>query len=141
MTKDEFLTQLELAGKNIKNKFYDNINKNIQPEINDNCKKYLLTLFDNKKIKNKIGEENIINLWKKQNGKCALTGIDMTYEKNTNIKFRNPTNISVDKINPKLGYVLDNIHLTCLWANTGKLIYGVDEFRNLLLEGYDNIKV
>ena len=63
----------------------------------------------------------------------------MTYEINTNIKFRNSTNISVDKINPNLGYVLDNIHLTCLWANTGKLIYTVDQFRNLLLEAYDNI--
>lgn len=139
MTKEDFLTQLKLAGENIKNNFYNNTKQNVQMEINDDCKKYLLTLFDNKRIKNKIGEKNIINLWKKQNGKCAITGIDMTYEINTNIKFRNPTNISVDKINPKFGYVLDNIHLTCLWANTGKLIYSVDEFRNLLLEGYNNI--
>lgn len=139
MSKNDFIKQLKLAGENIKNKLYENIDKLDLPEINNDCKKYLLTLFNNKKIKNKIGVENIINLWKKQNGKCAITGIDMTYEKNSNIKFRNPTNISVDKINPKLGYTLDNIHLTCLWANTGKLIYSLEEFQNLLLEGFNNI--
>ncbi len=139
MKKEEFIEQLKLAGKNIKEKFYEKNKENVNNEISDDCKKYLLTLFDNKKLKNKLGVDNIINLWKNQNGKCALTGIDMTFEINTDIKYRNPTNISVDKIDPKLGYTLNNIHLTCLWANTGKLFYSVDEYRNLLLEAYENI--
>lgn len=138
MSKDEFLEQLNKAGKNINDKFYEKIiNKN---EIDENCKKYLLNLFNIKKLTKKIGIDNILNLYKKQNGKCAITGIEMTFEKNNDIKYRSPTNISVDKINPKLGYVLDNIQLTCLWANTGKLNYNNDEYRNLLLEAYNNIK-
>jgi hypothetical protein len=139
MTKKEFLKQIILAGENIKNEFYKNNNILDEYKINDECKEYLIKLFENKKIKNKIGENNIINLWKNQNGKCAITGIDMTFEKNTNIKYRNPTNISIDKIDPKLDYNLNNIHLTCLWANTGKLIYSVEDFRNLILEAYDNM--
>jgi len=137
MTKDEFIEQLKLAGKNIKDKFYENIIP--LNDLTNDCKNYLLTLFNNKKLTNKIGIDNIINLCKKQGGKCAITGIEMTNYKNTNIKYRCSTNISVDKINSELGYVLDNIQLTCLWANTGKLIYTNEEYRNLLLEGYNNI--
>jgi len=137
MTKDEFIEQLKLAGKNIKDKFYENIIE--LDDLTNDCKNYLLTLFNNKKLTNKLGIDNIINLCKKQGGKCAITGIEMTNYKNTNIKYRCSTNISVDKINPELGYVLDNIQLTCLWANTGKLFYTNEQYRNLLLEGYNNI--
>jgi len=137
MTKEEFIEQLKLAGKNINDRFYENILP--LDDLSNDCKSYLLTLFNNKRLTNKLGIDNIINLYKKQGGKCSITGIVMTYEKNNNIKYRCSTNISVDKINPELGYELENIQLTCLWANTGKLIYTNDEYRRLLLDGYNNI--
>jgi hypothetical protein len=139
MSIDEFIVQLKIAGENIENNFHEKIiPKN---NIGDECKEYLLNLFRNKKIIKKIGEVNIINLWKSQGGKCALTGIDMTFITNNDIHYRCPTNISVDKINPTLGYVIGNIQLTCLWANTGKLNFLGEDYKNLLLEAYNNIKI
>lgn len=138
MSHDEFLIQLKMAGENLTKKFYENII--IKNEIPEDQLEYLLTLFNNKKLIKKLGKENIIELWKTQGGKCAITGNDMTCVNNDNIKYRCSTNISIDKINPNLGYINGNIQLTCLWANTGKLIYSTEDFRSLLTESYLNIK-
>jgi hypothetical protein len=139
MTVAECKAQLLAAGKNIKDKIYENINR--KEEIPKECEEYLLTLFGNKKLINKLGKGYIIDLWKNQGGKCAITSLDMTYVKNLDIKYRNPTNISIDKITPELGYTVGNIQLTCLWANTGKLDNTTESYRNLLLQTYNNINV
>jgi len=61
------------------------------------------------KLKNNytdIDLEFLMYLWNKQNGKCALTGMDMTY------KFyegRVNTNVSVDRIDSSKGYTRDNV--------------------------------
>jgi hypothetical protein len=137
MTVAECKIQLLAAGKNIKDKIYENINR--KEEIPKDCEEYLLTLFRNKKIIKTIGKDYIIDLWKNQGGKCAITSVDMTYVKNPDIKYRNSTNISIDKITPELGYTVGNIQLTCLWSNTGKLDNTTESYRNLLLQTYNNI--
>jgi len=137
MSVDEFKKQLLFAGENLKNKLHENIKST--DNIENEMEVYLLTLFSHKKLVDKLGRENIINLYKKQGGCCAISGIKMSGVKNPSIKHRNPTNISIDKIDPKKGYILDNIQLTCLWTNTGKQQLSTEEYRKLLLEAYESM--
>lgn len=61
--------------------------------------------------------EDLKKMWINQDGKCALSGIDMTYIFN---KGRIPTNVSIDKIDHTKGYILNNIQLVCMACNQMK---------------------
>jgi hypothetical protein len=69
-----------------------------------------------------ITEESIVNLWKKQKGKCALSGIEMTLTHGTSAAM-NPTKISVDRIDNSLGYVDGNVQLIIWQANAAKSVW------------------
>jgi hypothetical protein len=75
-----------------------------------------------RKININITLEDIKDLYKKQNGKCALTGIEMTYlsYETDNKRNRNIKNISVDRIDSKKPYDIDNIQLVLSIINTIK---------------------
>lgn len=68
----------------------------------------------NLNIKFSITLDDLKALWIKQSGKCALSGIDMTYELQEG---RTPTNISIDKIDRNRGYTPENIQLVCMACN------------------------
>lgn len=73
---------------------------------------------------NDLDLEYLMYLWNKQEGKCALTGLQMTY------KFyegRVNTNVSVDRIDSSKGYTRDNIQLVCMAANQMKNDLSMDE--------------
>lgn len=53
-------------------------------------------------------------LWEQQNGKCALTGVEMTY------KFGSLFAASPDRIDSSVGYVIGNIQLVCKAVNIAK---------------------
>lgn len=63
-------------------------------------------------------------LYKKQNGICALSGVSMTY---TLGKGRTPTNVSVDRIDPTKGYTKDNVQLVCMAVNQMKSDLNMEE--------------
>lgn len=73
-------------------------------------------------IKFSIKFEDIDELYLKQDGKCAMTGIQMTY---SYMKVRqeddhhiiNPTNMSIDRIHNSGGYTKNNIQLVCAVVN------------------------
>lgn len=91
--------------------------------------KNLLQASKNRK-RSKILERNIdfeylLDLYLLQNGKCAISGINMTTiagEGNV------PTNISVDRINSDIGYIKGNIQLVCRIVNTMKTDLSMDSF-------------
>ena len=56
-------------------------------------------------------------LWDTQHGKCAISGIDMTYIANCG---RIPTNVSVDRIDSSKGYIKGNVQLVCMAVNQMK---------------------
>lgn len=56
----------------------------------------------------------VAELWDKQNGICALSGIPMTYNLREG---RTPTNVSIDKVDRNLGYIQGNIQLVCMACN------------------------
>lgn len=61
--------------------------------------------------------DDVKELWNKQGGKCALSGLEMTYIFGNG---RTPTNISIDKKDCSKGYVKDNIQLVCMAVNQMK---------------------
>lgn len=64
-----------------------------------------------------IKANDLIDLWNKQNGKCALTGFPMTYSVRKGYQL---FNASVDRIDNAVGYEPQNIRLTCRFANQMK---------------------
>lgn len=83
-----------------------------------------------KKLTVGITRDDILELYKKQDGKCALTGAQMTYSRTLGSgRWNNSSkNISVDRINSRGNYTLDNIQLVCSLANTIKWDSDQDDF-------------
>ena len=62
----------------------------------------------------KVNTDFLEQLWFKQNGKCALTGIPMS------TKHFSLFSGSVDRIDQSIGYIDGNIQLVCKFINLGK---------------------
>ena len=112
------------------------INQQIYYE-NGGVKTYIKYLFKNLKknalkrnIDVNISEEDIINLYYKQEGLCKLTNIQMTYNKytTTNNRIHHLNNISVDRIDSKKHYSNDNIQLVCVKINIIKWDLSSEDF-------------
>lgn len=70
-----------------------------------------------------------------QNGKCAISGLDMTYELGEG---RIYTNVSIDQIMPSKGYTIDNIQLVCMAVNQLKSDLDMDTILILCSAIVDN---
>lgn len=73
----------------------------------------------------KMGGVAVRALWDAQEGRCALTGVPMTYAVR---KGRVMTNASIDRIDSRLGYSPGNVQLVCFIANIMKQDLSVAEF-------------
>lgn len=60
-----------------------------------------------------ITVDDAMALWVAQGGRCALSGIEMTWAKGKAL----PTSISMDRIDQTKGYVPGNVRLLCLGVN------------------------
>ena len=65
-------------------------------------------------------------LWNKQGGKCAITGIEFDLKGTCALT---GSGAAVDKIDPMKGYTQDNVQLLCSWVNTMKSAHSMDEFK------------
>ncbi len=74
----------------------------------------------------KISIDFVVELWHKQGGKCAITGMDMIHRPNE------LCGASVDRIDNSRGYLPDNVHLVCRWVNLARGKFTLDEFRKVL---------
>ena len=85
-----------------------------------------------KKRKFTLNVEDIYNLWIKQNKKCALSGLDISFEninaKKTRHKFDLICTASLDRIDSKKDYTLDNIQLVHKDINMMKKEYNQEYF-------------
>lgn len=61
-----------------------------------------------------ITKEDLLNLWNKQDSKCAISKIPMTFEMDNGRVF---TNLSLDQKVPGQGYTKENIQLVCQAIN------------------------
>lgn len=90
-------------------------------------KKRLYDALNRGKLKNMycdIDLEFMRELWNKQKGKCALTGIQMTTDKHG----RTNTNVSIDRIDSTKGYTKDNVQLVCSVINFMKSNLKLSDF-------------
>lgn len=95
----------------------DGFVKRLHLDMRNNAKKRA------KELKIEISTDDIKELYEKQKGLCALTGIPMTtdtYMTKGNQHIINKMNISIDRINSDLGYTKDNIQLVGAMINRMK---------------------
>jgi len=87
-----------------------------------------------KKLNYDLDYNYLEELWKKQNGKCNLSGMTMTHINNYGLKKKIsrccPTNVSIDRINSKKGYIKENSQLICTWIQSAKNDYEQELFLN-----------
>jgi hypothetical protein len=58
--------------------------------------------------------KSLVELWKQQQGKCAVTGIEMVWCKGRTL----PESMSIDRIDQTKGYEIGNVRLVCYQVNT-----------------------
>ncbi len=73
---------------------------------------------DRRKIYSDITLDQLIELWNKQKGKCAISGIEMSYQRNK--RHHNMNNCSIDRIDSSGTYTIKNIQLVCWIVNRMK---------------------
>lgn len=97
---------------------YSNIVNNISKSCG-RCKKYgeipgyiFSSIIRNakiRKLKYNLSKQFLWNLFLKQNRKCALSGIDISFTKSSLEEARKNTSASLDRINSAKGYTEDNV--------------------------------
>lgn len=93
-----------------------------------NYKNYISTLLNHTSKRKKqynLDIQYLIDLYESQNGSCAISGIEMTYDYG-----KTATNISIDRIDSNIGYIKGNIQLTCYIANIMKNKFSTIDFIN-----------
>ena len=69
--------------------------------------------------------EQLYLLWDGQGGQCALSGVYLTWQTGEGIQ---DFNVSIDRKDPKKGYIPENIQLVAYRVNVMKHILGESEF-------------
>jgi hypothetical protein len=82
-----------------------------------------------------VSIDDLVELFNNQNGKCALTGWDMTMVLGEGVV---NTNASIDRIDSSKGYETDNIQFVCRIVNTAKSDLPQEDFINLCKTIIDN---
>ncbi len=93
-------------------------------------KQRLRKLCNNLRYRDKnstVTTEDLLSLFEKQKGLCALTGFPLTFNSGTLSKVT--TNMSVDRIDQHKGYRIDNIRLVCDQANRMRSILSDEELK------------
>lgn len=82
----------------------------------------------NKELVYELDIDFLKELYNKQDGKCAISGLPLTYEKSKTGKGGIiPTNMSLDRIDNSKGYRRDNVQLLCTIINVMKHTSTEDE--------------
>lgn len=84
-----------------------------------------------KHVKFNLTPEYLINLWKLQNGNCFYTNIKMI-SAGKHMGFQRWEAPSIDRLNPKKGYVINNITWCCFGVNSFKNALNVKQFEEKL---------
>lgn len=72
-----------------------------------------------------VTKELLIHLWNKQDGRCAITGVPMTTLRGFGHSVL--TNLSIDRIDSNIGYVVSNVRLVCKAVNVMKYVLSDSE--------------
>ena len=75
-----------------------------------------------------ISTEFLLNMWIEQDGKCALTGLQMVWGQGV----VSSMNVSIDRIDQTRGYFQDNVRLVCWCANSFRQKMSDSELLNVV---------
>lgn len=84
-----------------------------------------------------ISIDDISFIYEKQNRLCALTGWEIYFPE---IGHPQKTDASIDRIDSKMGYTLNNVQLIHKKVNMMKQSYTQEEFKEVCIAVYNNIK-
>ena len=107
---------------------------------------YLRTIINNRRYDAKkkgvvfdIDHDFVMSLWESQGGKCALSGVMMTFAKDGN--GNKAMNASLDRIRPDQGYTVKplNVQLVCARVNIMKHTLPEHEFRWWIQNIHENL--
>lgn len=85
---------------------------------------------------NPITIDHLMDLWKQQEGKCAVSGLKMTWGKGDLM----PTSVSLDRIDQKVGYAIGNVRLVCYQVNTFRGRWSDEQMFSMALSILANMK-
>lgn len=71
-----------------------------------------------------LSVQNLMDLWEQQEGRCAYCNVEMT----TSAGGREPTTVSLDRVDPSLPYYIENVVLACWSCNAAKGEASYQEF-------------
>jgi hypothetical protein len=103
-------------------------------QIDDNLPLYLNRLLYKRnniegKSRKNIDREQLMDLWLRQDGRCAMSGVPMTCRTKQGERF--PYNASIDRIVAGGPYERDNIQLVCTIVNTLMKDFSKEDFVRL----------
>ena len=84
-----------------------------------------------------ITAEHLLDQLEKQDGKCVYTGFEM---RTIYGQGRSPLSLSVDRVDPRFGYIIGNVVLCTLRANTIKSDMNPTEFQEWLPSWYNRLQ-
>lgn len=110
-----------IKSRNHSNKIKGTLKNALQVKITSIRKKVKTGKNYNKENIFDITYDDLLNLYNIQEGKCAISGITLTYNRSsTNIGHKINDNLSVDRIDSNKGYTKDNVQLVCTIINMMK---------------------
>jgi len=77
-----------------------------------------------------------MKMWKEQEGKCAISGVTMTWATGS----LQSTSITLDRIDQTRGYSADNLRLACHAANTFRGRMSDDQMYEMAVAIVTNMK-
>lgn len=83
-----------------------------------------------KRVPFDIGGAYLSELWDEQNGKCAVSGMEMDLIMSEKY-LTNPQAPSVDRIIPSKGYVKGNVRIVCYQVNMALSEYGEEQLMKM----------
>jgi hypothetical protein len=100
--------------------------ENQYKNISGNWRKFFNRLRHRSYRKDVVSVDELLNLLKKQNGLCALSGVPMTCE--LVLGKRSHTNASIDRIIPGGAYSIDNVQLVCSVLNRFRMDTQLEDY-------------
>lgn len=88
---------------------------------------FLQSLSKKKCERRNLTLDFLLELYNRQNGQCAISGVTMTYITGSG---RVPTNISIDRIDSDKGYEEENVQLVCRQVNIMKSELSLEELQS-----------
>ena len=94
--------------------------------ISGNWVKYFNRLCTRSFNRSGLTSAQMVDLLHKQGGKCALSGVELTCVLQKGVVSK--TNASIDRIDPKGPYTVENVQLVCAVLNKFRIDTPLDEF-------------